>query len=278
MKLITWNIQWGLGMDGRLDLARIVVRGAAARRFRCAVPAGGRGRFRRSRAARRREPVRADRGAAAGIRRRRRHCRRSAGREVRRRRFGNMILSRLPVGRILRHALPWDADPTTRNMPRSLLEVEVQATFGPVRVMTTHLEYHSAPLRSAQVAAIREIHRTRRAARATAAAAGCRSLRDGQGAGRGHSHRRFQYAAGRSGEAEFVDVHCRWLAGLAGRVGGAASRHRASALVLHRRPEVWTAALLRFRLCEQRSRAAAAREWNMKRRPEHRITSLRSYI
>ena len=24
MKLITWNIQWGLGMDGRVDLARIV--------------------------------------------------------------------------------------------------------------------------------------------------------------------------------------------------------------------------------------------------------------
>jgi len=30
MKLITWNIQWGLGMDGRLDLARIV---AEARRL-----------------------------------------------------------------------------------------------------------------------------------------------------------------------------------------------------------------------------------------------------
>ncbi len=24
MKLITWNIQWGLGMDGRCDLARVV--------------------------------------------------------------------------------------------------------------------------------------------------------------------------------------------------------------------------------------------------------------
>ena len=30
MKLVTWNIQWGLGMDGRLDLARIV---AEARRI-----------------------------------------------------------------------------------------------------------------------------------------------------------------------------------------------------------------------------------------------------
>ena len=24
MKLVTWNIQWGLGLDGRVDLARIV--------------------------------------------------------------------------------------------------------------------------------------------------------------------------------------------------------------------------------------------------------------
>ena len=24
MKLITWNIQWGLGIDGRVDLKRIV--------------------------------------------------------------------------------------------------------------------------------------------------------------------------------------------------------------------------------------------------------------
>ena len=81
------------------------------------------------------------------------------GQNGRRQRFGNMILSRLPVGRILRHALPWAADDTTRNMPRSLLEIEVQANFGSVRVMTTHLEYFSAGLRSAQVAAIRDIHR-----------------------------------------------------------------------------------------------------------------------
>ena len=77
----------------------------------------------------------------------------------RRRRFGNIILSRLPVGRVLRHALPWAADDQTRNMPRSLLEIEVETAFGPVRIMTTHLEYFSAPLRSAQVAAIRDIHR-----------------------------------------------------------------------------------------------------------------------
>ena len=56
-----------------------------------------------------------------------------------RRRFGNMVLSRLPVGPVLRYTLPWEAA-RTRNMPRLLLEVTVEAPFGPLRVMTTHLE------------------------------------------------------------------------------------------------------------------------------------------
>jgi endonuclease/exonuclease/phosphatase family metal-dependent hydrolase len=76
-----------------------------------------------------------------------------------RRRFGNMILSRLPIDRILRHVLPWPAEPTTRNMPRMLLDIEVRGPFGPVRIMTTHLEYFSLELRAAQVHAIREIVR-----------------------------------------------------------------------------------------------------------------------
>ena len=38
MKLITWNIQWGLGVDGRVDLARIVdtARGILTGDFNCA--------------------------------------------------------------------------------------------------------------------------------------------------------------------------------------------------------------------------------------------------
>jgi hypothetical protein len=47
----------------------------------------------------------------------------------------------------------------TRNMPRMLLDVEVRGPFGPVRIMTTHLEYFSPELRAGQVHAIREIVR-----------------------------------------------------------------------------------------------------------------------
>jgi endonuclease/exonuclease/phosphatase family metal-dependent hydrolase len=157
MKLITWNIQWGLGMDGRVDLARIV---SEARRmadfdvlclqevadgFNDLEQHDGGNQFAQI-AALLPEYIPIE-GIAVDL----------PG-EGARQRFGNMILSRLPIGRIMRHALPWDADPTTRNMPRLLLEAEVRAPSGTVRVMTTHLEYHSAQLRSVQVAAIREIH------------------------------------------------------------------------------------------------------------------------
>ena len=159
MKLITWNIQWGLGMDGRLDLARIL---AEARRiadfdvlclqevadgFSDLDQHDGGNQF--AQIASLLPGYEAIEGIAVDL----------PGERGRRRRFGNMILSRLPVGRIVRHTLPWDADPTTRNMPRLLLEAEVRAPFGPVRVMTTHLEYHSAALRSAQAAAILGVHR-----------------------------------------------------------------------------------------------------------------------
>jgi endonuclease/exonuclease/phosphatase family metal-dependent hydrolase len=81
------------------------------------------------------------------------------GRGRERKRFGNMILSRYPVEQVLRYTLPWEAD-ATHNMPRLLIEAVAEAPFGPLRVMTTHLEYSSERLRRAQVEGIREAHRT----------------------------------------------------------------------------------------------------------------------
>jgi endonuclease/exonuclease/phosphatase family metal-dependent hydrolase len=159
MKLITWNIQWGLGMDGRVDLARILdeARNLAdfdvlclqevADGFADLEASAGENQF--ARLAELLPGYTPVEGIAVDL------PNESEGR----RRFGNMILSRLPVGRILRHALPWADDAATRNMPRSLLEIEVASSFGPVRVMTTHLEYFSPALRIAQVAAIRDIYR-----------------------------------------------------------------------------------------------------------------------
>ena len=159
MKLVTWNIQWGRGADGRVDLDRIV---AHARRLAdfdvlCLqeVSAGypelagcdGSDQF-AGIAARLPghvpiEGVATDAPHPAGGRRR----------------FGEMILSRLPVGAVFRHLLPWPADPAVMSMQRVALEATLLTPTGPWRVTTTHLEYYSPLQRAAQVDALRDLHR-----------------------------------------------------------------------------------------------------------------------
>jgi endonuclease/exonuclease/phosphatase family metal-dependent hydrolase len=75
-----------------------------------------------------------------------------------RRQFGNLLLSRLPVRQAYRHTLPWPAEADTPSMPRIAIEAVVEAPFGMMRVITTHLEYYSARQRQAQVARLRELH------------------------------------------------------------------------------------------------------------------------
>jgi endonuclease/exonuclease/phosphatase family metal-dependent hydrolase len=159
MKLITWNIQWGLGMDERLDLQRIVAHAEAMADFDvlCLQEVadnfpdlqGSRGENQFAELA----ALLPDYTAVDGV------ALDASDASGRRQRFGNMLFSRYPVGQVLRYTLPWEAD-TTRNMPRLLIEAVLTAPFGPVRVMTTHLEYSSDKLRRAQVEGIREAHRT----------------------------------------------------------------------------------------------------------------------
>jgi endonuclease/exonuclease/phosphatase family metal-dependent hydrolase len=78
-----------------------------------------------------------------------------------RRRYGNLILSRLPVQRVLRHSLPWPPEDGVPSMPRVALEAAVQAPWGLVNVTTTHLEFYSAGQRAAQVARLRELEAER---------------------------------------------------------------------------------------------------------------------
>ena len=46
------------------------------------------------------------------------------------------ILSRLPVGRVRRHALPWPPSAEHRSMPRVAVEAVIEAPTGSVRVTT----------------------------------------------------------------------------------------------------------------------------------------------
>lgn len=78
-----------------------------------------------------------------------------------RRRFGNMILSRLPVRQVLRHSLPWPPEANVPNMPRAAIEAVIEAPWGPVSVVTTHLEFYSTKQRAAQVERLIELQAER---------------------------------------------------------------------------------------------------------------------
>ncbi|HEY5719426.1 MAG TPA: endonuclease/exonuclease/phosphatase family protein [Gammaproteobacteria bacterium] len=159
--LLSWNIQAGTGVDGHPDLARTVrtISALADADVICLqeverhVPHAGAGADDQLDALARAFPAHA---AVFGA------CLERAGHDAAGTpgsyQFGNLVLSRLPVASVFRHPLPQPAVPGVRNMPRQATELTLLAPWGPLRVVTTHLEYHSAPQRLAQVARLRELH------------------------------------------------------------------------------------------------------------------------
>ena len=76
-----------------------------------------------------------------------------------RRRFGNLVATSLPVAQVQHHMLPYPADPGVESIPRMCTVVTVvDPQLGPVRVMTTHLEFYSRAQRLAQARALRALH------------------------------------------------------------------------------------------------------------------------
>jgi len=155
MRLLCWNVQWCRGLDGAVDPARIA---AEARRVDADVIClqeiaanfpelpGSRGEDQPHTLMHALPEYEGCLVSGVDL----------PGKNGRRSRFGNLILSRLKVGRVLRHSLPWPpSDGPT--MPRSAVEAVLDAPFGPVRVLTTHLEYYSASHRAAQVERLRQI-------------------------------------------------------------------------------------------------------------------------
>jgi endonuclease/exonuclease/phosphatase family metal-dependent hydrolase len=160
MKLVTWNIQWCRGVDLKVDPARVV---AEARRladfdvlclqevadnFPDPLLGGSAGENQFAELAWLLPGYTAIEGIAVD----------HPAPQGRRRRFGNMILTRLPVLQIFRCVLPYPADPAVPGMPRIAVEAVLQAPFGDVRVITTHLEYYSQKKRAAQVEALRAFY------------------------------------------------------------------------------------------------------------------------
>lgn len=175
MRILSWNIQWGRGADGRVDLERtaaaigafdpeVVCLQEVARNHPQLPGMAGRPT---DQAHWLRERFPGYEGIYA------------AGSDLAdgaggRRRFGQMILSRRPVLQVFRHLLPWPAEDGVPSMQRVALEAVLAVPSlpgGALRVVTTHLEYYSAAQRRAQVEALRGLHaeawhqaRSRRAA------------------------------------------------------------------------------------------------------------------
>jgi endonuclease/exonuclease/phosphatase family metal-dependent hydrolase len=157
MRIMSWNIQWGRGADGRVDLARTAAVAAGAdadvlcfqevARNHPTLPGGGAG-DQVARLSQLLPGYAAIYAASSDL------PDDGGGRRL----FGNLILSRLSVLQVLRHALPWPADQAVPSMPRVAIEAVVEAGWGPLRLTTTHLEYYSAQQRGEQVEALRRLH------------------------------------------------------------------------------------------------------------------------
>jgi endonuclease/exonuclease/phosphatase family metal-dependent hydrolase len=158
MRLLSWNIQWCRGLDGVVDPARVAaeVRRLADPDIVCLQEVAQ--NFPQLPGSRGEDQFAALEDAfpgyhAAGV-----WAVDLAAPDGTRQRFGNLLLSRLPLGRVLRHQLPWPAGAEAPSMPRAALEASVEAPFGPLRIVTTHLEYYSERLRAAQIERLRALH------------------------------------------------------------------------------------------------------------------------
>lgn len=150
MLIVSWNIQNGRGCDGVTDLARIarVVRAMGEADVVCFQ-----------------EIARHDPAFGGGADQVAELASLFPGTEpvfgptfIRgERQYGNLLLSRLRVLQVFNHLLPHPAEGGIKHMQRQAIEAVVETKAGPLRVMTTHLEFYSAAHRAAQVARLRAI-------------------------------------------------------------------------------------------------------------------------
>lgn len=157
MILITWNVQWCRGCDGRVDPDRIVAVARAmadfdvlclqevADNFPGLEGSSGEDQFSILAA------LLPGYTAAVGV------ATDTLAPGGRRRRFGNVLFCRLPVIAAYRHLLPWPGDPKDAGMQRVAVEAVIDVGQAPLRVTTTHLEYYSRIQRAAQVERLREL-------------------------------------------------------------------------------------------------------------------------
>jgi endonuclease/exonuclease/phosphatase family metal-dependent hydrolase len=160
MKLLTWNVQWFMGIDGVVDVARVVRHAQQLCDFdvlclqEVAVDFSGLkggAPFDQADAVQELLPgYEVIFTPAASYR---------SARQGAREGFGNLVATRLPALMVESHLLPLMEEPGTPSVRRACTSVLVQAESGPVTIMNTHLEYHSAAQRTLQLERILQVHR-----------------------------------------------------------------------------------------------------------------------
>ena len=162
MKIITWNVQWFCGLDGIIDIARVVKAAREMADFDLICMQEIAVNYPRldGDAAHDQPAILKSLlpgfevffGAAVDE---------LAADGKSRQRFGNLIASRLPVAQVHHYTLPYPADSApggVRSMPRVCTSATVLTEFGPVRLMTTHLEFYSPAMRMAQTQELLRLH------------------------------------------------------------------------------------------------------------------------
>jgi endonuclease/exonuclease/phosphatase family metal-dependent hydrolase len=152
MKLVTWNTQECKGLDGQVSCNRIVDAARALVDFDVLclqeISDNDPDAYQSQEIAKLLPGFRVFFGAAQ-----------DTFEDGKRKRFGNLVATRLPVAQVQHHPLPFPPDRGTESMPRMCTVVTVvDPKLGPVRIMTTHLEFYSKTQRLAQARAVRALH------------------------------------------------------------------------------------------------------------------------
>jgi endonuclease/exonuclease/phosphatase family metal-dependent hydrolase len=156
MRVVSWNIHWGCGKDGRIRIHAIidVLRKLNPDVICLQEVAANHPELEGSASANQFKQLS---GAFGGY-----HAIEHAPSEIYRnnmpRLFGNLVLSKYRITQAFRHLLPWPPDPAASGMPRGAIEVVLDAPRGKVRLVTSHLEYYSALQRHAQIDQLKYLH------------------------------------------------------------------------------------------------------------------------
>lgn len=157
MRVVSWNIRWGCGKDGRIRIHAIidVLRKLNPDVICLQEVAANHPELEGSATSNQFKQLA---GAFGGY-----HSIEQAPSELYRnnvpRLFGNLTLSKYRMTQVHRHLLPWPPDPASPpGMPRGALEAVLDAPGGKIRVINTHLEYYSPVQRLAQVRQLKHLH------------------------------------------------------------------------------------------------------------------------